>query len=232
MTTPVSAGQQQAAPPAPAATSLMDRETLTGDWFGAGPTWRENGVSLTASLTQFYQGLMSGDGSHNWDYGGKLDAFLRLDASKLGLWNGFGVSAHFELNYGHANQAAAGTFLPNNVALMFPGSNDTLADLSLSVSQQIGKRAMLMFGKINMVDMSDLSHDFSGGRGVEQFQHLEFTAPLSVIVPPMIFGGIISVQTDPAKFTLTIYDPTNQTQTRLEDPFEQGRRLSGLCSRR
>ena len=85
-----------------------------------------------------------------------------------------------------------------------------------------------MFGKINMVDMYALSHEFTGGRGIELFQHLEFTAPLSGIVPPMIFGGIASVQTDPAKFTLMIYDPTDQTQqTGFEDPFGDGVTLSG-----
>ncbi len=131
MITPVSAGEQPAAPPAPASasTSLMDRETLTGDWFGAGQTWRDNGVNFTFSLTQFYQGLVSGDGSKDWEYGGKLNAFLRLDGAKLGLWNGFGVNAHFELNYGHADENAGGTFLPNNVALLFPGANETLPDL-------------------------------------------------------------------------------------------------------
>ncbi len=62
------------------------------------------------------------------------------------------------------------------------------------MSQQFGKRITLMFGKINMVDMYDAGREFSGGRGIEQFQHLEFTAPMSGIVPPMIFGGILSVQ--------------------------------------
>ena len=57
---------------------------------------------------------------------------------------------------------------------------------------------------------------------------------ISGIVPPMIFGGIASVQTDPAKFTLMIYDPTDQTQqTGFEDPFGDGADLripSGMAS--
>jgi len=70
--TPVSAGEEPAASPIHTVASFMDRETLTGDWFGAGPTLRDPGVSIAVSLTQFYGGLMAGDGSHDWEYGGRL----------------------------------------------------------------------------------------------------------------------------------------------------------------
>lgn len=99
----------------------------------------------------------------------------------------------------------------------FPNSRARVGKFAV-IAQQIGKRAMFMLGRINMVDMYDLGREFSGGRGAEQFQHLEFTAPFSGITPPMIFGGIASVQTAPAKFTLMIYDPANRTQqTGFED---------------
>lgn len=204
-------------------TSVPIRATLTDDWFGAGSTLREHGVNLTGSLAQFYQGLASGEGKSDWEYGGKADLFLRLDGGKLGLWQGFGVSMHGELNYGHAPSSAGGTFVPNNTALLFPGANGTEADFSLYVSQQLGDSASVLFGKINMVDMYDAGREFTGGRGIDQFQHIEFVAPASGITPPTIFGGIISVKTRPAKFTLMVYDPQNQTQqTGFEHPFAEG----------
>ncbi len=219
-------------PPAPAppaaATSLWERETLTGDWFGHGAAMREHGINLSGSLTQFYGGLISGDGTNDWEDGGKLDAFLRVDGSKIGLWKGFGISAHYELNYGHVNQSPGGVLLPVNTALLFPGGNRTLSDLSLYFTQQFGKRVTLMAGKINMVDMYDAGHDFSGGRGVEEFQHVEFMAPISGITPPMIVGAILSVKTDAASYTLMIYDPASRTrQTGLEDAFEKGVTFNG-----
>lgn len=208
--------------------TFWNRETLTGDWFGGGPTMCEHGINLSGSLTQFYQGLAVGDGSHDWDYGGKADAFLRVDGGKLGLWKGLGLSAHAELNYGHSPVSGGGTFLPNNLALFFPGANDTLADLSLYVSQQFGEKVTVMLGKINIVDLYDAGREFSGGRGIEQFMHVQFTAPVSGITPPMIFGGILSVRTKPAKFTLMVYDPANQTrQTGFEDPFHDGVTFNG-----
>jgi porin len=211
-----------------AAPSLWERDTLTGDWFGASPTMRDHGVNLTASLTQFYQGLLAGDDPDDWEYGGKLDMFLRLDGGKLGLWDGLGLNSHFELLYGHANPNPSGVLLPVNSAMYFPTPNETVGDLSLYLSQQIGEHVSLTFGKINTVDMYAAGHKFSGGRGIESFQHLEFVAPFSGVTPPMIFGGIISVKTDPAKFTLMIYDPNEQTRhTGFENAFEDGITFNG-----
>ena len=210
--------------PTPAAV----RETLTDDWFGAGPAMREHGVVFSGALTQFYQGLVSGDGPKGWKYGGKVDGFLRIDGGKLGLWKGFGISAHAELNYGQSPTSAGGTFVPNNMALFFPGANETLADLSLYVSQQFGDSVTVMLGKINTVDLYAAGHEFSGGRGVELFQHVEFTGPISGITPPMILGGIVSVKTKPAKFTLMVYDPVSQTmRSGFADPFGEGITFNG-----
>jgi porin len=69
-----------------------------------------------------------------------------------------------------------------------------------------------MFGKINTMDLYDADREFSSGRGIEQFQHVQFVAPLSGITPPMIFGGIVSVKMKPAKYTLMIYDSANQVR--------------------
>jgi hypothetical protein len=92
-------------------------------------------------------------GAHGWKYGGKADGFLRIDGGKLGLWKGFGISAHAELNYGESPTSAGGTFLPNNLALSFPGANNTFADLSLYLIQQLGESVTVMFGKINTIDL-------------------------------------------------------------------------------
>ena len=216
------------ATPAKSDHPTLHRETLTDDWFGAGPAMRDQGINLSGSLTQFYQGLASGTGSHEWQYGGKGDLFLRIDGAKLGLWEGFGIHSHLELNYGQSQTSVGGTFAPNNLALSFPGANETLADLSLYFSQQLGDSASVMFGKINAVDLYAAGHEFSGGRGVETFQHIEFVGPISGITPPMIFGGIVSVKTTPANFTLMIYDPVSATmRSGFADPFAQGVTFNG-----
>jgi porin len=132
----------------PATKSLWQRETLTDDWFGYGSSLRDHGVSFNGSLTQFYKGYVEGSGPHDWKYGGKADGFLRIDGAKIGLWQGFGINAHAEINYGESLVAPGGTLLPNNLALLFPGTNGAFADLSLYLTQQIDNNLTLMFGKI------------------------------------------------------------------------------------
>ncbi len=62
--------------PTPQSPGWLERDTLAGDW-GGGRTWlREHGISLQLRLTQFYQGLASGDGDHAFEYGGKADLLL------------------------------------------------------------------------------------------------------------------------------------------------------------
>src|SRR5271157_3328256 len=51
------------------------------------------GVNLSFGVTGFGQGLAAGDGIYGIPFGGKADVLLGLDGGRLGLWNGFGVSA-------------------------------------------------------------------------------------------------------------------------------------------
>jgi len=202
---------------------------LTDDWFGYSGAMNEHGISFNSSLTQFYQGLAAGTGPHDWKYGGKVDGFFRIDGAKNGLWQGLGLNGHAEINYGESIFTNGGIFLPVNPALLFPGTNNgVFADLSLYLSQQIGKELTLMFGKINTIDLYDSGREFSGGRGIEQFQHIQFVAPLTGITPPMILGGIVSLKTEPAKYTLMVYDPENKTRKNVfENPFASGVSFNG-----
>jgi hypothetical protein len=106
--------------PAPAA-SAAGPLTLIGDWFGKGLALREAGFDLGLEWSQFYQGMTSGDGDKSWRYGGKIDGQSRVDLSKLGLWNGFGVTAQGHFNYGHTINGIGGTLAPVNTGLLAGG---------------------------------------------------------------------------------------------------------------
>jgi hypothetical protein len=54
------AEQAPAAPQPPAVTGLLQQEELTGDWSGLRTRWKDKGVVLDSSLTQFYQAVASG----------------------------------------------------------------------------------------------------------------------------------------------------------------------------
>ena len=47
---------------------------------------RAHGVDLNASLVQFGQGFVAGQGDQVFESGGKLSVKLNLDGAKLGLW--------------------------------------------------------------------------------------------------------------------------------------------------
>ena len=160
------------------------------------------GISLGGGVTGFGQGLAGGDGESGVPFGGKADVLLGLDGSKLGLWPGLSVSAHLEQNFGQsANELGAGAILPVNTALAFPTLGGTTTDLSLIVTQKFGDVVSISLGKFNMLDVAART-PLMGGGGETTFWNIGLAAPVSGVTPPYILGGIATVNTAPATFTL------------------------------
>jgi len=204
-------------------------DTLTGDWNGYRTWLKEHGITLAPRLTQFYEGLTAGDGDRDFKYGGKADLMLNANLSKLGFWNGFSLTVHTEYNYGESINGAGGTLVPPNTALLFPGMGGADAfDLSsVYFQQQFGDSVSLLFGKINMMDIAART-PFKGGAGIDAFWNLTFVAPPSGLVPPYLFGALLSVRTEPATFGLWVYDPVSVVnKTGLEKPFANGVTIRG-----
>ena len=154
---------------------------------------------------------------------------LNADLSKLGFWDGFSVTVHGEYNFGESINGAGGVLSPVNTALLFPGMEDADAfDLSsVYFQQQFGDSISLLFGKINMMDIAS-KKQFAGGAGIDSFWNLAFAAPPTGVVPPYLFGALMSVRTKPATFGLWVYDPTSVVnKTGFEDPFAKGVTIRG-----
>jgi porin len=202
----------------------LEKETMIGDWGGARTWLQEHGITVSPRLSQFGQGMPSGDGNHGFEYGGKADVLLNADLSKLGLWNGFSMTVHAEYNFGHSVNGYGGTVAPVNTALYFPGmEGDDAFDLSsVYFGQKFGDDVSLVFGKINIVDIA-AGKPFMGGAGIDSFWNAVFVASPSGAVPPYLFGALLSVRTEPATFGLWIYDPNDMAnKTGFEDPFTDG----------
>ena len=136
-----------------------------------------SGVKLDLELTMFYQGLASGTGSQDFEFGSRLDGFVKLDTGKMGLWKGGGLVSHLEYRAGDLPGALGGTFFPTNSGMEFPSdSPEELVATSLYLSQRFGDRTSLLLGKINALDLveSDL---FFGGWGNHRFMNAVFAAP-------------------------------------------------------
>ena len=188
---------------------------------------RASGITTDFSVTQVYQGLVSGDGAKRWEYGGKGDAVITLDGAKLGLWNGFSVNVHQEGAWGRsANELGKGMILPVNAALAFPKLGGYDADTSVLFTQNFGEQVSVTAGKFNMMDVAAKT-PLIGGGGLNTFQHIAFAMPVSGVTPPYLVGASITVKTEPVVLNLLVYDPRNaQDWDVVRSPFEKGETTS------
>jgi porin len=207
----------------------LERDTLTGDWGGVRPWLKDHGITLKPRLSQFYQGMPSGEGDHSFEYGGKADLLLNSDLSKLGSWNGLSLTVHAEYNFGESVNFRAGALIPVNTALMFPGmkGGDAFDLSSVYFGQTFGDSVSLRLGKLNLIDLY-ASKPFQGGAGIDSFWHLTFAAPPSGTVPAYLFGALLSVRTKPATYSVWVYDPTSVVNKSVFDkPFHDGVTIRG-----
>jgi porin len=205
------------------------RSTLTGDW-GGGRAWlEERGVTVKPRLTQFYQGLTSGEGDHGAEYGGKADLLIDADLDKLGLWKGLSLNVHAEYNFGAAVNLRGKTLMPVNTALMFPGLDDRKAfDFSnVTFKQVFSPSVSLLVGKISIIDYCE-KKPFMGGLGIDSFWNIVFAAPPSGTVPAYFFGTILSVRTNAATYGVWVYDPVSSVnKAGLDHAFSDGVTIRG-----
>jgi porin len=221
--------QAETASPQPEASqatteqSFWQRSRLTGDWGGARSKMEAAGVKLDLELTMFYQGLESGTGSQDYEFGSRLDGFVKLDSGKMGLWQGGGLVTHLEYRTGDLPGALGETFFPTNSGMEFPSdSPNTLVATSLYLSQRFGDRTSFLLGKINALDLVE-NDPFFGGWGNHRFMNAVFAAPPSGLVPPVFFGAIGSYRKDAASVSLWVYDPIDRTAEYWpDDLFDEG----------
>ena len=204
--------------------SLAERDSLTGDW-GGGRTWlKEHGVTIAPRLSQFYQGISSGDGEQGYEYGGKADLRVGLDLGRLGFWDGFSMTVQADFNFGETVNGSAGVLIPPNTALNSPGIDgaDAFDVSSLYFGQTFGKRAAVLFGKLNMIEVV-AGKPFMGGAGIDSFWNHTFTATPTGTVPPYLLGVLGSVFTERATYRLWVFDPNSYANRAVfDDGFEDG----------
>lgn len=183
----------------------------------------EKGVTLDFRHTSFYQGLASGTGDEDFDYGGKLDAFINLDSSKMGLWEGGVFRSHLEYSHGDLATNLGGALFATNTALYWPvDTPEELVATSLYFTQKVGDRSSIALGKFNPVDFY-AADPFYGGWGIDRFVNLILAAPPSGLIPVVFMGVVANVQTVPFSLTFMIFDPNDRTNDYFpSDLFEDG----------
>lgn len=185
------------------------------------------GVSMDISYTTFYQGLASGTGNKDFNFGDKIDAFINFDSSKLGLREGGGFRSHIEYSRDNAPTNIGGAIFAANTALYWPVDtpNEWVAT-SLYFTQKVGEQSSIALGKFNPVDL--LAADpFYGGWGTDRFMNLILVAPPSGLIPVVFMGAVASIRTQPVSWTIMVFDPNDRTNDYLPgDLFDDGVNMS------
>jgi porin len=225
--------------------SLLTQPSLTDTPDGPKEQLRRIGVTPDVWVTQFYQGQTEGDGSKTWRYGGKLDAFLKVDAEKLGLWTGFHVNVQYEHYFGQNINRKDFALIPVNTAQAYVERDGYHSALSVSVTQDFGEHISISAGKFNMMTLASKT-PLIGGGGVDTFMNRAFALPSTgvaytarrgaagdrvVISAPYLIGGIVTIKTDPINFAFLIADPRSAIDPRvIQRPFEKGLTVGGSAT--
>lgn len=196
---------------APVSAPALAAPGLTGDWGGARTSLADSGVALRGDVTGFTTGQLAGTGDKVWDAFGRYDAFVDLDFGKMGLVKGLGFHVHGEGRFGDGQSNFGFQLWPGITGAALPLGGESFAASSLYVTQALGKRTILMLGKINAVDLL-ASDPVFGGWGTQRFQNIAFVAPPSGVVPPTIMGGVLVHKGTPISLTVMVFDPEDRTR--------------------
>lgn len=124
---------------------FMQRDTLTGDWGGLRDQFVEKGIKLDLEFTEYYQGMFSGNGNDDFEFGSRADILGSFNTTKLGLWNGGGLHTHLTYRFGDLQAFRGGALWPVSTGSILPlDEKDRLVTTSLYLSQRFGDSASLL----------------------------------------------------------------------------------------
>jgi porin len=227
-------GQQPAAPAATAPAAdpdLLHRDTLTGDWNGTRTRWKDKGVDVTSSLTQFFQGVSSGGTETTSEYNGTAQARFEVDLGKLAGWDYWSAEIKAEMRFGGPLVTSTGTISPVNTAVIIPGADGEVFSLTavnvtrlFPINLKEGRLVALSFGRYNLIDL--LEEDFFAGGGTERFMNIAQIGPLTVLRQVPLVTNAVSVayvRGGVPFLTFAVMDPNDHsTDHGLSDLFADG----------
>jgi len=223
--------QPAAKPAAAPAPDFLHQEELTGDWNGIRTKWKDKGVELQSSLTQFYQGVSSGGTGTSSEYNGTAQAELKFDLGKLAGWNFWSAEIKAETRFGGPLVTSTGTISPVNTAVIVPGSDGTVFSVTavnftklFPINLKEGRLFAVSFGRYNLLDLLD--EDFFAGGGTERFLNIAQIGPLTVLRQVPLITNAVSmayIRGGEPFITFALMDPNDHsTDPGLSDLFADG----------
>jgi len=203
--------------------NFFEQKYITGNWWGARSYLENRGVNFDFRYSSTYQGLMSGTGIKEFEYGGKVNALIKLETDKMNLWKGGKFNFHLEYRHGNAPSKLGGTIFAVNTAIFLPSdSPEQLEATSINFTQKIGNGHSISLGKFNPIDLYE-TDPFYGGWGVDRFMNIALVAPPSGLIPVVFMGAIVSINLEPITITAIVFDPNDRTNDYFpDDLFNDG----------
>ena len=205
---------------------------MTGNWGGVRSKWKDKGVELQFSVTQFFQGLASGGiETGRTEYNGVLKSDFKFDFGKLAGWKFWLGEIETETRFGGPPLGGIGTINPVNTAAIVPGINDTVFSVTavnltklFPINLKEGKLIALSFGRFNMLDL--LQEDFFAGSGLDRYWNIAGIGPLTVLRQVPLITNLVSVayiKGGEPFLTFAVLDPNDQSvQPGLGELFQDG----------
>ncbi len=209
---------------------LFDQKYLTGNWGGARDELAASGFIFDFQLTQFYQGLMSGTGSKQGEYGGKADYQMFFIGDLVGI-KGLTVALHGETRFGNDVNGVA-PFTPPNVNMLYPepGVQSSYLTQWLITQQITDDGWTIAGGKFNGIDLMDMA--FHTGRGVDKFMNTALVLPLGFgrsTNLSILGAGVLKMKGREVEGAALVYDTNNSsTNSGFDNLFDDGVVALGL----
>ncbi len=137
---------------------VWNRSTLFGDPWGERQALYDQGITIDASVTQVFQGVVGGGTGKgdNPQYNALFDYGITLDTAKLGLWSGGLLVANAQSNLGRPLQGQAGSISPVNYTALFPVPFDPSTELmEYYAVQALPYDLSLIVGRVDAVNFVD-----------------------------------------------------------------------------
>jgi porin len=208
---------------------LTEREALLGDLDGSRTRQAERGIVLAVDWTQTLQGVVDGGRETGAAWGGSVDAELRLDFQKMGLWPGGFLHMLLEWQHGEHVLYESGSLLAVNTDALFPLPGQDEAALSdLTFIQFLHPRFGVALGKLTTLDGD--ANELAQGRGKRQFLHQNLVLnPVTLLTIPYSALGVtlIALPWDDAVASFAVLDSEGQAdQDGFDTLFKDGTSLA------
>jgi porin len=221
---------------------LFTRNTPADQPGGPKEILRNYGIDTQVWSTQIFQGLTSGDDGGISRYGGKVDGFMKITPSKIGLFHGFQLDVQYEHYYGLDINKLDDALVPVNTAQAYLRADGYHSALSITATQKLSDEISVTAGKFNLMTLAS-GTPLIGGGGLNTFMNRAFALPSTgvsytsenggagdrvVLSSPYSLGGMVEYKKDPLQLDLFFTDPRSAQSPRvIQRPFEEGVAVGG-----